>query len=151
MRIYVSGLFNFIVVSHNKCMFTVFLVVQNLIVLSTWNSWTTHIATVCSTHLRVTETSGFPKPAFLRAMDRIQKLSQVCWKAYAICIVPSILKLGGGDTWNSYSPMAFLGTRSSLAFTTNKSLEINFCYVMLCYMVICKAPLTGGYSEALSA
>ena len=23
--------------------------------------------------------------------------------------------------------------------------------VMLCYMVICKAPLTGGYSEALSA
>src|SRR6218665_1585441 len=21
------------------------------------------------------------------------------------------------------------------------------CYVMLCYMVICKAPLTGGYSE----
>src|SRR6218665_211586 len=25
------------------------------------------------------------------------------------------------------------------------------CYVMLCYMVICKAPLTGGYSEALSA
>jgi len=22
---------------------------------------------------------------------------------------------------------------------------------MLCYMVICKAPLTGGYSEALSA
>src|SRR6218665_1447421 len=26
-----------------------------------------------------------------------------------------------------------------------------FCYVMLCYMVICKAPLTGVYSEALSA
>ena len=25
------------------------------------------------------------------------------------------------------------------------------CYIMLCYMVICKAPLTGGYSEALSA
>ena len=21
------------------------------------------------------------------------------------------------------------------------------CYVMLCYMVICKAPLTGGYSD----
>jgi len=25
------------------------------------------------------------------------------------------------------------------------------CNVMLCYMVICIAPLTGGYSEALSA
>src|SRR6218665_3165394 len=25
------------------------------------------------------------------------------------------------------------------------------CYVMLCYMVISIAPLTGGYSEALSA
>ena len=25
------------------------------------------------------------------------------------------------------------------------------CYVMVCYMVICIAPLTGDYSEALSA
>ena len=27
----------------------------------------------------------------------------------------------------------------------------SFVMFMLCYMVICKAPLTGGYSEALSA
>ena len=31
------------------------------------------------------------------------------------------------------------------------SLLLYYSRVMLCYMVICKAPLTGGYSEALSA
>ena len=34
--------------------------------------------------------------------------------------------------------------------TSNVAVQ-NIAHVMLCYMVICKAPLTGGYSEALSA
>jgi len=38
-----------------------------------------------------------------------------------------------------------------------RSIKVNFKenmqgpFMQLCYMVICKAPLTGGYSEALSA
>ena len=35
--------------------------------------------------------------------------------------------------------------------TSLNSSSFKVCYAMLCYMVICKAPLTGGYSEVLSA
>src|SRR6218665_1050005 len=60
---------------------------------------------------------------------------------------------------DSYKHKKHLPVDNALPFSITKSTKQTMCdtgaqnpsLVMLCYMVICKAPLTGGYSEALSA